>query len=124
MIVVVDVVVVVDSHTHTRGKGTGFGIGGSRTLACQPRCCLVSITPLQPPQILQLRSISITMLATTNYSFNYDTHTYLAILLTQSSSLLVDPAKVHPNLKHLGPVSYDILPYLIRSRNAEGCGTA
>jgi len=43
------------------------------------------------------------MLPAVNYSFNYDTHTYLTILLSQSSSLLVDPAKVHPNLKHLGP---------------------
>jgi hypothetical protein len=45
---------------------------------------------------------------------NYDTHTYLAVLLTQSSSLLADPSKVHPELKHLGLVRYDILPNLIR----------
>ncbi|KAI9512098.1 hypothetical protein F5148DRAFT_974135 [Russula earlei] len=43
------------------------------------------------------------MLANTNYSLHYDTHTYLAIALTQSSSLLADPSKIHPDLKHIGP---------------------
>jgi len=34
---------------------------------------------------------------------NYDTHTYLAVLLAPSSSLLADPSRVHPELKHVGP---------------------
>jgi hypothetical protein len=60
---------------------------------------------------------------------NYDTHTYLAVLLTRSSSLLADPSRVHPELKHVGPVRYDILPNLIRSAQAvhampKGRGTA
>lgn len=55
------------------------------------------------------------MLASANIHPNYNTHAYLAILLAQSSSLLADPSRVHPDLKHLGPVSYDILPSLIRS---------
>ncbi|KAH9178218.1 hypothetical protein EDB89DRAFT_1879515 [Lactarius sanguifluus] len=37
-------------------------------------------------------------------SLNYATHAYLALLLTQSSSLLADPSAVHPHLKHVGPV--------------------
>jgi len=59
-------------------------------------------------------TISGVLLAPANTSMNYDTHTYLAVLLTQSSSLLADPSKVHPELKHLGLVRYDILPNLIR----------
>ena len=38
-------------------------------------------------------------------SLNYATHAYLAILLARSSSLLADPSVVHPDLKHVGPVS-------------------
>jgi len=45
---------------------------------------------------------------------DYDTHTYLAVLLAPSSSLLADPSRVHPELKHVGPVRYHILPNLIR----------
>jgi hypothetical protein len=44
------------------------------------------------------------MLASANTNLNYNTHAYLAILLTQSSPLLLDPSTIHPDLKHIGPV--------------------
>jgi hypothetical protein len=52
---------------------------------------------------------------TLNLEYDYDTYTYLAILLTPSSSLLADPSRVHPHLKHLGPVRRYFLPHMIRS---------
>jgi hypothetical protein len=45
------------------------------------------------------------MLASANINPNYNTHAYLAILLAHSSPLLADPSRIHPDLKHLGPVS-------------------
>ncbi|KAF8486107.1 hypothetical protein DFH94DRAFT_168536 [Russula ochroleuca] len=35
--------------------------------------------------------------------YDYDTYTYLAVLLTPSHPLLDDPSRIHPHLKHLGP---------------------
>ncbi|KAI0300957.1 hypothetical protein BC826DRAFT_883122, partial [Russula brevipes] len=36
-------------------------------------------------------------------TLNYDTHTYLAVLLRPDSSILADPSRVHPDLQHIGP---------------------
>jgi hypothetical protein len=52
---------------------------------------------------------------TLDREYDYDTYTYLAILLTPSSPFLADPSRVHPHLKHLGPVRHDTRLYLIRS---------
>jgi hypothetical protein len=52
---------------------------------------------------------------TLNLECDYDTYTYLTILLAPSSSLLADPSRVHPQLDHIGPVRQYILPRLIRS---------
>jgi hypothetical protein len=55
-------------------------------------------------------------------SLDYDTYTYLAITLTPSSTVLADPSRVHPHLKHLGPVGQLFLPHLIRSRSCNAGG--
>ena len=94
--------------------------GTVQNQACQPRCTLVSVTQFPPfctfPQIPIRYPDSVVSLAPPNdSSMNYDTHTYLTVLLTHSSSILADPSRVHPELKHVGPVRYDILPNLIRS---------
>ena len=52
--------------------------------------------------------------STLNLECDYDTYTYLAVVLTPSSPLPADPSRVHPQLKHIGPVRH-ILPLLIRS---------
>lgn len=100
--------------------------------ACRPRCALVSVRRVTDFVLaVSHRSRydipSVSLAPANASSMNYDTHTYLAVLLTHSSSLLADPSRVHPQLKHVGPVRYDILPNLIRSgphAMPKGRGTA
>ena len=78
--------------------------------------------PTDPPI-----GLGVSLAPANDSNMNYDTHTYLAIHLTHSSSLFADPSRVHPELKHVGPVRYDILPNLIRSgphAMPKGRGTA
>ncbi len=63
------------------------------------------------------RSLSVQIRQIMASPIDYDTYTYLAITLTPSSPVLADPSRVHPHLKHLGPVCHYFLPHLIRSRS-------